>query len=327
MHRVVRRRRQFFTVDHTFPFGAFPFFILSRRSGILLAVALVLLLCFCNPPNNTPPPSEKPPALPNGLFFDDFNYSANADPALNKNGWTVRTGPGGPGPEGCIWDDDLVAFTDDTSTPDNRLLALSAWTEGSPASCHQAELFTPVRFKNGTFAARVLFSDRPDFGPDGDGVVQTFFTIAPWELAETDAYAEFDFEYLPNGGWGRDGAHLWQTSWETVNDKKSDQQQASFAGAWHLLTIQTDANETRYFINDLLVTRHAPPYLADGWMSINFNHWFIAASLDQGTRTKRQYTYHVDWVMALSDLYKTPAQVDSLVTELRTQHQYFYNSL
>lgn len=295
------------------------------KSGMQYGVILSLFFVFfCNSPNNTPPP-DKQPDFPDGLFFDDFYYSTSSDPNLKKNGWTVRTGPGGPGPEGCIWDDELVAFTDETPESDNRLLALSAWTEGTPTSCHQAELYSPLKFKNGTFAARILFSDRPDYGPDGDGLVQTFFTIAPWEQAENDAYAEFDFEYLPNGGWGANGAHLWQTSWETVNDKKSDRIPASHAGTWQQLVIQTDSEETRYFVNGQLTATHSPPYVADGWMSINFNHWFIAASLDQNNKTKRQYTYYVDWMYALNDLNVTPAQVDSLVNQLRLQNYHFYN--
>ncbi len=293
----------------------------------LLAIIHFGLYCFCSSPNKSPAQPEQRPTFQDGLLFDDFNYETSNDPVLKTNGWTLRTGAGGPGPDGCVWDNELIAFKNETLSSNNRILALSAWTQGSPMSCHQAEIFTPTQFKNGTFAARVLFSDRPDYGPNGDGLVQTFFTIAPWMQAEHDAYAEFDFEYLPNGGWGLAGAHLWQTSWETMHDKKSDHQESSHAGAWQQLLIQTDVDETRYFVNDELRALHNPPYIADGSMSINFNHWFIGASLDHEKNVKRHYTYYVDWVIALDDLYYSPVQIDSLVSQLRAKNHHFYNSL
>jgi hypothetical protein len=297
------------------------------KIALYLLVLVTLFLCSCRSPNKSSSPAEQKADFPDGLFFDDFNYSASSDPALKQNGWIVRAGSGGPGPEGAAWDAELISFKTETDSSDNSLLALSAWTEGTPASCHQSELFTPVQFKNGTFAARIIFSDRPDYGPDGDGVVQTFFTIAPWELAENDAYAEFDFEYLPNGGWGTSGPHLWQTSWETVHDKKSDQQEKSHAGIWQHLIIHTDAQETRYFVNEQLRTTHLPPYIADGRMSINFNHWFIAASLNENQKVRRHYTYYVDWLLAAQNTYYSPEQVDSLILEFRLNNRSYFNSL
>ena len=198
-----------------------------------------------------------------------------------------------------------------------RIMKLSAWTQGSGATCHQAEISTSRKFQRATFAARIFFADAPESGGDGDGIVQTFFTISSWDLADTDGYSEFDFEYLPNGGWGRTGPHLWETSWEKVGDNKSDQQGGSHAGSWRIFVIQTDERETKYYVGDELRSAHEEPYVVDGEMSINFNHWFISEGLRTRDRGTRQYSYSIDWVLARVDSVMSPAAVDSLVSDLR----------
>jgi len=40
------------------------------------------------------------------------------------------------------------------------------------------------------------------WGPDGDQIVETFYTISQMD---EPSYSEADFEYLPNGGWGQEG--------------------------------------------------------------------------------------------------------------------------
>jgi hypothetical protein len=262
---------------------------------------------------------QKPLLHAGGLFFDDFDYQSASDPALAKFGWTVRSGSGGPGPSDCVWDDTLVTFAADTANSTNRLMCLSAWTEGSGATCRQAEIFTARKFQRATYAARVLFTDAPQSGDDGDGVVQTFFTIAPWNLAYTDEYCEFDFEYLPNGGWGREGSHLWETSWETVALSRSSQQKASHGGDWHTLLIQADTVQTRYFVDDELRVTHPQPYVVDGLMSINFNHWFIAEKLRSQNRNRRGYTYFVDWVFARADSMLSQGTVAERIQEIRSK--------
>jgi len=287
------------------------------------SVTILLILCFwCLPGCKKSPTNEKDqnrlePIDADGLFFDDFSYASSSDPSLNTAGWTIRTGGGGPGPADCVWDADGVTFVDDTSSQGNRLLKLSASTAGTGPSCHQAEFYSVVRYQYATFAARVFFTDDPVSGKDGDGLVQTFFTIAPWNLAYTDAYAEFDFEYLPNGGWGVSRPTLWQTSWETVEQKRNSRQESSHAGAWHTLLIQTDTTESRYYVDGELRTTHREPYVADGLMSVNFNHWFIEASLQSNITQKREYAYFVDWVLVQADSMVTPEDVEARVVELR----------
>jgi hypothetical protein len=262
---------------------------------------------------------QKPLTHSQGLFFDDFDYQSVSDPALAKFGWNVRSGSGGPGPADCTWDDTLITFAADTANVKNRLMHISAWTQGSGATCHQAEIYTARKFMRATYAARVLFTDTPESGDDVDGVVQTFFTIAPWNVAYLDEYCEFDFEYLPNGGWGRNGSTLWETSWETVELSRSFPQNASHAGAWQTLLIQADTVETKYYVNNELRVTHPKPYVVDGSMSINFNHWFIADKLKSQNTGTRTYTYYVDWVFAQADSILSQETVDARILEIRSK--------
>src|SRR5262245_25102480 len=114
-----------------------------------------------------------------GRLFDDFNYTGSSDSNLTKHAWTPRSTSGGPGMPGASWSATNIAFVDDPDQAGNRLLQLTSSTDGTPAKTSQAELFQQRKFYEGTYATRVRFSDAPVSGPDGDNVVQTFFTITP----------------------------------------------------------------------------------------------------------------------------------------------------
>ena len=73
---------------------------------------------------------------------------------------------------------------------------------------------TRRKYRDGTYATRVRFRNRPTIGPGGDEVVETFYTISPLKKPLDPDYSELDFEYLPNGGWGLAAPTLWVTSWE-----------------------------------------------------------------------------------------------------------------
>lgn len=152
-------------------------------------------------PEGNDPTDPTDPTDPPGdgqALFDDFDYSSHTDPAISAHGWSVRANSGGPGVPGATWDPSKVTFV---SSGGNSVMNLETSTAGTGASTTHTEVLTrATKFRNGTYAARVKFSDAPKSGPDGDHLVQTFFTINDLKAPMADDYAEYDFEYLPNGG-------------------------------------------------------------------------------------------------------------------------------
>jgi len=275
------------------------------------------------PAGNAPSPSPTATATgnptPGQALFDDFSYSSSADSRLAQRGWTVKTGAGGPGVPGATWSANALTFP---STGGGQVLQLDSSTDGTGAGTTQAELYQQRKFLSGTYAARVQFSDAPvSGGPDGDNVVQTFFTITPLAHDMDPDYGELDFEYLPNGGWGVQGNILYTTSWETYqndpwNAVNTHTEQAwSYAG-WHDLVIQVGDGHMKYYIDGELFADHGGIYYPETPMSVNFNQWFISGGL-QGASTPRTYREQVDYLYFAKDQVLTPAQVQAQVAAYR----------
>ncbi|SDH52769.1 Glycosyl hydrolases family 16 [Lentzea fradiae] len=257
------------------------------------------------------------PGNPNGpKLFDDFAYTGSTDSRISQRGWTVRSGGGGPGVPGAEWDASRVTFP---TVDGQKVLRLDSWNNGSAA--RQTELYHQRKFFEGTYAARVRFSDTPVYGPDGDHVVQTFFTITPLDRPMDPDYGEIDFEYLPNGGWGEPANVMYETTWETyqnepwVADNIHDAQRRSYNG-WHDLVFQVANGRVKYYIDGALVADHGDKYYPETPMSINFNLWFIAGGL-QGSSAERAYQQDVDYVYFAKDQVLSPAQVRSAVQDYR----------
>ncbi|SEU42647.1 cellulose binding domain-containing protein [Nonomuraea wenchangensis] len=248
-----------------------------------------------------------------GVLFDDFTYSGPSDPLLAQRGWNVRSSSGGPGVPGATWSPSAVSFP-------GGLLTLDSTTNGTAAGTVQAELSTANRkFFEGTYGARVRFTDAPTSGPDGEHVVQTFFTITPLRFNLDPDYGELDFEYLPNGGWGEPSNILYTTSWETYQGdpwqavNTHTEERASFAG-WHDLVIQVSGGRIRYYVDGRLFADHGDIYYPETPMWIMFNQWFIDLQAATGTRTYRQ---QVDWLYYSKNEVVPPADVVSRVGALR----------
>lgn len=264
-------------------------------------------------------PQEPPdPPDPTGeVLFDDFAYTSSSDARIAQRGWTVRSGGGGPGVPGAVWDPALVTFP---TVNGNRVLRLESSNNGS--SARQTEMYHQRKFFEGTYAARVFFTDAPVRGIDGDHVVQTFFTITPLNAPMDPDYGELDFEYLPNGGWGEPANILYTTTWETyqnepwVADNIHTEQRTSFAG-WHDLVIQVASGRVRYYVDGTLFADHGDRYYPETPMSINFNLWFISGGL-VGQPGDRAYQEQVDWVYFAENEVVSPAQVTSRVNGYRT---------
>lgn len=266
-------------------------------------------------PHGTEPTPTITPTGPGstGVLFDDFTYSGPSDPLLAQRGWTVRSSSGGPGVPGATWSPSAVSFP-------GGLLTLDSTTNGTASGTVQAELSTANRkFFEGTYGARVRFTDAPTSGPDGEHVVQTFFTITPLRFNLDPDYGELDFEYLPNGGWGEPSNILYTTSWETYQGEPwqavntHTEERASFAG-WHDLVIQVSGGRIRYYVDGRLFADHGDIYYPETPMWIMFNQWFIDLQAATGTRTYRQ---QVDWLYYSKNEVVPPADVVSRVGALR----------
>ncbi|WP_439658952.1 cellulose binding domain-containing protein [Lentzea sp. HUAS TT2] len=278
-------------------------------------------LLWGTPPGGSPPTTTTTtttPPNPNGAkMFDDFAYTNSSDSRITQRGWTVRGGAGGPGVPGAEWDPSRITFP---TVDGQKVMRLDSWNNGSAAK--QTELYHQRKFFEGTYASRVKFSDAPVFGPDGDHVVQTFFTITPLDAPMAPNYGEIDFEYLPNGGWGEPANIMYETTWETyqnepwVADNIHNEQRQSYAG-WHDLVFQVANGRVKYYIDGNLVADHGDKYYPETPMSINFNLWFISGGL-QGSSAERAYQQEVDYVYFAKDQVLSPAQVKTAVQDYRT---------
>ncbi len=289
------------------------------NKGPRTAASVLLMAIACaTDMSTTPRPAEQ---LPRHVFFDDFTYSQHEQ--LRNRGWIVRTVAGWPGVPGAAWDPSGVAFSPEDRSSANRVLQLTAATDGTPANTRQVQICHERKYREGTYAARVRFTDDAVSGPDGDEVIQTFYTISPLREPLAPEYSEMDFEYLPNGGWGRTGPILFTTTWETFHpepDWKAVNVHESKAGShagWHTLVIQVANGEVRYFVDGATFATHTGEGYPESPMSINFNLWFTRNGL-KSAREPRRYRQEIDWVFHAAETVLTPDQVETLVAGFRT---------
>ncbi|MBN1410399.1 MAG: hypothetical protein JW969_06110 [Spirochaetales bacterium] len=291
---------------------------------LMLAVSGLIAGCVSSGPVNT--------GKETAVFFDDFTYSGNNDPKLADTQWTIRTRDGGPGVAGCSWTKDSVDFVADPDMGGNQLLVLKSSTDGTPANTVQAEFHYVRKFYEGTYASRVYFTDEPASGPDGDSILQTFFTISHLQLdypLDPD-YSEMDFEYLPNGGWGDKRAMdlvTWETyqeePWIAKNQVKIVHQ--SYQG-WHKLVMQVWDGKVKYYIDGKLMDTHGGENYPESRMGIHFNQWFINGGLakDKGPRVYREL---VDYVFYAENAVLMPEEVDNRIKSFRGQNISFTDTV
>lgn len=295
--------------------------MIKMKYVVILTLGLFVAAGGCAPKTDTPLIEVAPTVsgASSGFFFDDFTYSALDE--MTANGWIVRSGSGWPGVTGATFRPENVSFVDYPDLAGNRLLRMTSSTDGTSVNTFQTQVCHQRKYLEGTYAARVRFSDTPTFGRDGDQIVQTFYTITPYDRPFNPAYSEMDYEYLPNGGWGGSELTFHVTTWETVQiepwdaDNKSNSIQGSLAG-WHTLVTQVMRGTVRYFIDGDLIAQHGGAYYPDAEMSINFNLWFIEGGLVQSEGV-REYQEDVDWVFHQAGILLMPEDVEAKIDELR----------
>ena len=300
-----------------------------KASAILFAIAFPIISVFVTARGTknrsatvvTPVASPTPtPRLRGEELFDDFSYLNKRQ--LKRHGWIVRTKPGWPGIPGATWSEDGVTIVNDPDRPANRILRMTSGTQGPDATTTQTQICHERKYREGTYAARVRFSDTPVTGPAGDQIVESFYTIAPLKAPMDPDYSELDYEYLPNGGWGISGPTLYATTWYTFSPEpnwKKDNVFQTMPGAqagWHSLVTQVMDGKVRYFVDGKLFVEHGDKYYPRDIMSINFNLWFIRDGMVKSSEA-RQYQEDIDWVFFKANTAVTPEQVESTVATLR----------
>ena len=266
-------------------------------------------------------------AAPAAVLFEDFSYTNKEQ--LKKNGWIIRTEAGWPGVPGATWSENGVSLHKESSI---QFLRMTSATEGTGATTTQTQICQQRKFFEGTYAARVRFTDAPVSGPGGDQIVESFYTIAPLKAPMDPEYSELDYEYLPNGGWGIDGPTLYATTWETFSPEPNWKKDNVFKttngsqAGWHTLITQVMNKKVSYFVDGNLFAEHGDQYYPEDTMSINFNLWFIRDGMTKSTE-KRQYQEDIDWVFFQANTALTPQQVEAEVAKLRRSSRGFRDTV
>jgi hypothetical protein len=297
-----------------------------RSYATLLMIALSIALLFIAGSDRSVPAafasdsaaasSRSEPAAE--IFFDDFTYSNQQE--MTKHGWIIRTVAGWPGVPGATWWREGVSFLTDEAAPGNRILRMTSSTDG--AHTNQTQICHERKYLEGTYAARVRFSDNALTGTGGDQIVESFYTISPLKAPMDPDYSELDFEYLPNGGWGVEGSTLYETTWYTFSpepnwkkDNVFNMTKGSRTG-WHTLVTQVAGGHVRYFVDGVQQVEHGGRFYPRSIMSINFNLWFIRDGMTKA-QGERRYHEDIDWVFHEAHSALTPEQVEAKVAALR----------
>ncbi|MGW0882228.1 cellulose binding domain-containing protein [Streptomyces sp. NPDC002671] len=241
--------------------------------------------------------SSRAPGTGPGVLFDDFDYTGPEDPALAANGWEARSGEGGPGVKDS-WSRAGISFPAGQDRAGGQALQLRARTDGTAGGTQQSEFRrTEGTVLSGTLVARVRFSDEPTSGGDGGHIAESFFTISPDHASKK--YSELDYEYMPNGGWGRFGPRLDTTSWRSsVLGDRVTSSRATKLGGWHTLAITSADGATSYSVDGQKLFTNGSGYVPRERMSINFSAWLIDLPFQGAPRT---WDMQVDWVYYQSE--------------------------
>jgi Glycosyl hydrolases family 16 len=299
--------------------------------AIALSIGLLMLAALDSYPEKLrASASRQTTRLPNPLLFDDFSYTNHAQ--LEKNGWIIRTEPGWPGVPGATWSKAGISLLKDPRQRNNTIVRMTSSTDGTGTNTTQTQICHQRKYLEGTYAARVRFTDSSVSGPAGDQIVESFYTISPLKAPMDPDYSELDFEYLPNGGWGISGPTLYATTWETFspepNWKKDNvfKTELSSQAGWHTLVMQVVNKKVRYYVDGKFFVEHGDDYYPEDTMSINFNLWFIRDGMIKAKEV-RKYQEDIDWVFHQAHVALSPEQVEATVAAFRRERVKFRDTV
>jgi hypothetical protein len=257
-----------------------------------------------------------------GLIFDDFSYSGGSDPSLAAHGWQVRTDPGGPGIN-STWKAGGVSFPKVASAQGGHAMQLQLTSDGTASGTRQSELRSaePL-FQDGTYAARVYFTDGPAVGRNGDHFVEAFYAISPPK--DGAPYSELDYEYLPNGGWGSKRPELDTTSWRTSKqgDRVYHPSYARLHG-WHTVMVTSQSGKVSYYLDGAKVFSSSAPYALHGPVGVAFSTWMI----DLPFAGQRTWNMQVNWFYYQAGKVQAPGAADQAVKGYYADSTHFVDTL
>ena len=285
------------------------------------------------------------------ILFDDFSYSNTAQ--LSGNGWRIRTWNGGPGLANGTWSTANVSFVNDPASSGNKLMRLKASTnvnrnnintatnQSTAGTSSQTEVARVEQvYKNGTWAARMFFTDTPSTGPDGDTVIETFFGLTDY-IEGAEPYSEIDFEYLANGGWwtGSGTPAMWMSTYRIVDfsdptSRGHTVRTGSLAG-WRTLVAQVMDGYVSFYIDGVFQEGFSGAVAPDHPMYLMFQIWFSNDCFDPACNTRgylntsnyREYYEDIDWVYFEKDNIVSPTLVNQAVANLRAAGTTYVQSL
>ena len=276
------------------------------------------------------------------IMFDDFNYTSPSDAQFGAfNKWNIINGTSSP-IFGSTYSKNNITIETDAAIANNKLVTLSTVFTGATKDYSNSRIETgDMTYFEGTYAARVYFTDNPNVYKDGN--IQTFYTITDYSLHEDGTkYSEIDFEYMASDYWGTGTSSdkvMYMTSWNHVIEDPWDAYKAylspkgSLAG-WHTLVVSAaDKKNVKFYIDGVLKGQVS---VTDGDnskknktlsvyprtnMQVAFANWiYNDGNGGLGSSTvNRTSTMKVDWVMYYKDQDLNPTQVDTYVADYRTR--------
>lgn len=263
-----------------------------------------------------------------GVLFDDFNYTSLSDPGVALHGWAARSGTGGPGVSGARWSPGDISFP---NVDGQKSLQLQLTTSGTAKGTTESEFYqTGFSVREGTYLARIKFSDTPVSGPDGDLINQTFFAISNPSVSCDPKYSETDFsEYLPNGVSPGGKPLNTETTWHAAPGCKlasvESDHNVSLNG-WHTIMATVSDGHVRYYVDGKLVAEALKPYYPIEHMRVDFNTWLMNVKGHAGSGTS---VWHedVDYVYYAQNRVLTQKQILHQVRFFRQHHVHFLDTV